>query len=166
VEKNKFYIYQKVNTLTDGSGYSFFVDGRPLNEIQKLTLTALRRTPENKRADMAMFYIDYRVFRSMLTVLENRLRSNIECNIKLRGGTDAKRALTILSKDKTVFFNFYDNSIQNKHESYKSYTGKIMFPIKNALDLQELFDTKITLSNWELTQIQRLLSDTEENKNS
>lgn len=181
-DEKRWYLYQKVNAASDGSGYSFFIDPGFLNNGQKVKLVFVKRAKGNKRIDLGLFFIDYKIFGSLLTVLENKMRAGKPLkddkgeitkyvfDESFYGGTDGKRRLHILASRGTVFFNCYDNLIQKEHENYKDYTGKLMFSIQGMLDLQELFDIKSTLSNWELTQVQLLLlkgkDDTEKAEDS
>ena len=165
----RFYLYSRINSTTDGSGFSFFIDGGFLQGGQKVKLVFVKRAKAHKRVDMGQFFLDYRTFRSFLTVLENKMRAgkllkdesgketkNV-LDESFYGGTDGKRRLHIMASKSTVFFNCYDNIIKTEHEDYKNYTGKVMFSIKGALDLQELFDIKTALSNWEISNITKLL---------
>lgn len=169
-EEKRWYLYQKINAASDGSGYSFFISPEFLNDGQKVKLVFVKRAKANKRIDLGYFYLDYRIFSSLLTILENKMRTGkllkddqgkdtkYVFDGSFYGGTDGKRRLHILASRGTVFFNCYDNLIQKEHEKYKDYTGKLMYSVKGALDLQEFFDIRNTLSNWELTHVQMLLS--------
>jgi hypothetical protein len=168
-KEKKFYLYNRINSTTDGSGFSFFIDGGFLQVGQKVKLVFVKRAKGHKRVDMGLFYMDYRTFRSFLSIIEHKMRAGKLLKDKdgketknvfeesFYGGTDGKRRLHVTASRSTIFFNCYDNIIKTEHDDYKTYTGSIMFSIKGALDLQELFDIKTTLSNWEISNINKFL---------
>ena len=157
-DEKRFYLYSRINSAADGSGYSFFIDGSFLQQGQKVKIVIIKRAKAHKRVDMGQFFFDYRTFRALLTIAERTVKTNGgNFSKSYYGGTDGKRKIIVEVKDGTIFFNCYDNVIKTEHNDYKNYTGKLMFSVKGAFDLQELFDIRTTLSNWEISNITRLL---------
>ena len=158
-EKENYYLFKRVNKTGDG-GFALFIDGDMLEKFQKVKFTAVRRDNKNTRTDLAVFFMDYRVLRAIIAIISSKLTSyGIEAtyNQKFHGGDDGGRKLGVGLKTGQLTFFFDDKIIQTKKPEFKDYTGEMMFALKGALDLQEFFDLRETLNNWELTQIGRLV---------
>jgi len=159
-----FQLYRK-----DKTNYTFIIESA-LNEFQKVKLIVLNRDSNNKRIDMAEFYEDYRSFRAVVTLLEVAYYSKAEKIIFTHfGGTDGKRKLTYSlkrdpeKKKSIITFGFKDQLIQNT-EGCQSYGGEMLFSINDTIDMIEFFNLKTTINNWELTFIQKLISDDSKSK--
>lgn len=162
-------LFERANSAADGSGYSFFIDGSFLEQSQKLTFTILKRGKGNKREDMGKFFLHYRTLRSVISIVERKLRAysllkskedkaKFSYSESFYGGADGKRRLVISVKDGKIFFNIYDNIVQTERAEHKNYSGKGMFSLNGAIDMQEFFDLRTTLSNWEITKIGKLVN--------
>lgn len=159
-KKKDFYLFQRANAAADNSGFSFFLDGSFLEDGQKVKFVFVKRAKGNKRVDLGKFFMDYRTFRSLFNMIERGWavkRSKYTFSKSFYGGTDGKRRLIIEVKGKTMFFNCYDNLIKGEHDDYKSYTGNLMFSLNEPFDIQEFFDVRTTISNWEIANISKLL---------
>jgi len=159
-KKRSFYLFQRANATSDGSGFSFFLDGSFLEEGQKVKFVFVKRAKGNKRVDLGKFFMDYRILRSLLNMIEKGWsikRSKYVFSKSFYGGADGKRRLIIEIKKNTIFFNCYDNIIKTEHEKYKGYTGNLMFSLNEPFDIQEFFDIRTTLNNWEIANISKLL---------
>jgi hypothetical protein len=164
----EFYLYRRDKRDKEGGGYSFIIE--PCFDIRQVKLICLKRTPDNKRSDMAEFFFGYQEYRSLISTIEHLLKAGKQVNDTFFGGTDGKRRFGVVSKENKLTFFFADKIIQAK-KGCENYTGELRFTIgdakdftRNSFDYHELFDTCITVNHWELASIKNLVKKTDKTR--
>lgn len=154
MEKTQFFHHELFRR--DNKNFTFIIESRL--EIGKLRIVLYKRNDDQKRIDLAEFYIDYRKFRAILKIAEGYFKSNKEYFQKFVAGEDGGRTFQISVKNRQVGVKIYDNLIKDRHKDYKNYTGQIGFYLKAFEDIVEFFDIRETLFNWEINQMKTILS--------
>ena len=160
MSKKEFNLFRRDNKVKTGGGYSFVID--QVFSLHQIKIACLKRDSNNARTDCAIFYFDYKKFRSVLNSLESRLKKfgiKAKMNEKFYGG-NGKRSLRMVLEDGKLVFHFLDQTFADNKE-YKNYTGKLLFPLSDVLDFQELVDVRQTINSWEMVNINKIIKNEE-----
>jgi len=138
-----------------------------LTQIQRVHLSIYRTDLKNVRQDYAKFYLEFRKFRSVLTLVKSAYSTKTVYKLPvLFGGDQAERQLSIsLEKNEIKDTNRYGIKItlsDKAEQDPKTKKGGFgtMF-IYDRLEIEQLFDLINTLNHFELANINKLLDKAE-----
>jgi len=142
----------------DNTQFSFLIE---LTLQTMINVKIFKRNEGNNRIDMANFFHDYRTFYAILDMIESAFKQKKSYSIKMMGGKEGKRRITYQvavagdEKPAGLTIMLLDQTIQQV-EGCKNYTGKLLFAIRDRVDLAELLNIRRILNNWEVRNLNLL----------
>ena len=140
----------------DNTDYTFVIEP-VLNEVGKVHLWCFKRDKEHNRKAFNSFWMNYQVFRAALDQVEVVLKKNGNLNLNFVGGSDGERMLQIVKKKDVLDIGFVFPVPPNSKDKDGNDREKLMFFLKNTLDITELLNLRTTINNWELANINKLM---------